>query len=286
MAEFLGPYTTLASFVLTNMLLAASMQIALSSGVFSVATVGFMSMGAYTSALLTQRLDAPFALALLGGVIAALLSTIFLVYPVHRLRGLHLAISTVAFVLVLQVAIRNLPDLTGGANGLYAIPLRTELWQLVVAVVGLGVLLHWMRNSRTGRALRAMREDETVAAAAGVSVGQYRNLAFLLSAALGGLAGGFSAHLLNAISPETFGFERLVQVLTMVVLGGIGSWSGAYLGATVLTLLPEVLRPLADWRDIFNGAVLILVVIYLPGGLVSLGGVVARTNEAHVSPER
>ncbi len=276
MLDILSPYATIASFALINMLLAASMQVALSSGVFSVATVGFMAIGAYVSTLLTQRLDAPFGLALLGGILAALASTVFLIYPVQRLRGLHLAISTVAFVLVLQVAVRNLPDLTGGANGLYGIPVRTELWQLLVSAAVLGLLLQSMRSSRTGRALRAMREDDTVAAATGVDIGRYRNLAFLLSAAIGGLAGAFSAHLLNVISPDVFGFERIVQVLSMVVLGGMGSWSGAYLGAAVLTLLPEVLRPLADWRDIANGAILILVVIYLPGGLASVGARVAQ----------
>lgn len=273
--DVFSPYQTVAQFVLMNALLAWSMQVALRFGVFSVATVAFAAIGGYASAILTVNYHAPLALALAGGAVAAVISTVILLYPVHRLRGLYLAISTLAMVIVLQVLVREL-KITGGALGLFGIPIETQFWELAVAVIVVAVLLAVLERSRTGRALRAIGEDEPAAIASGINVGYYRTLAFVLSAVLGSIAGGFNSHLNSFIGPDQFGLGTVVQILSMVVLGGLGRWPGAFLGALVLTSLPEVLRPLADWRDVINGAILVLVIVYLPGGLADLPSGVRR----------
>jgi branched-chain amino acid transport system permease protein len=277
------PYQTVAQFVLINALLASSMQVALRFGVFSVATVAFAAIGGYASAILTVNYHASLALALVGGALVAVLSTVILLYPVHRLRGLYLAISTLAMVIVLQVVVREL-KITGGALGLFGIPIETQFWQLLLAAVIVAVLLAVLERSRTGRALRAIGEDEAAATASGINVGFYRTLAFVLSAVLGGVAGGFNSHLNSFIGPDQFGLSEVVLILSMVVLGGLGRWPGAFVGALVLTALPEVLRPLAAWRDIINGAILVLVIVYLPGGIADLPSRLRRLWAGRIRP--
>jgi branched-chain amino acid transport system permease protein len=267
------PYQTLGTFIFLNALLAWSMQISLRYGVFSVATVAFQALGAYGSAIVTLKYHAAFPLALVAGCVCGGVAALLLLYPVHRLRGLYLAISTLAMVIVVQVALRALP-ITGGALGLFGIPLETQIWQLILAVVCVAILLAMLERSRTGRALAAVGEDEIAATASGVNVGRYRALAFMLSAVLGGLAGGFDAHLNSFIGPDSYGLPAVVVIISMVVLGGLGRWQGPLIGAILLTALPEILRPLAAWRDVVSGAVLVLVIVYLPRGLVDIREVI------------
>lgn len=252
-----------------NALLAWSMQIGLRYGVFSVGAIAFQALGAYAAALLTLRLKVPFPIALAGGCACAGLGAAVLLYPVHRLRGLYLAITTLALVIVVQTMLRAL-TITGASLGLFGIPLKTEFWHLLLAVLVVAVLLAMLERSRTGRALSAMGEDEVAATASGVNVGTYRSLAFVLSAVLAGLAGGFDAHLNSFIGPDSYGLPAVVAILSMVILGGLGRWQGPLLGAILMTLLPELLRPLAAWRDVISGAIIVLMIVYRPGGLIQL----------------
>jgi len=174
--------------------------------------------------------------------------------------------ATLAFGEVVRITLLNL-EITGGPEGLNGIPLVTEGWHiallLALTLYGLGRL----RRSKVGRAFEAIKEDEVAARLMGIAVDRYKLLAFVLGACIAGVAGALNAHFTYFISPREYGFENAVDILTLTVLGGTSSLVGPLLGATVLTLLPEVLRFLHDFRSLVNGAVLVLVVLFLPKGI-------------------
>lgn len=267
----LGAYTSLAIFILLNMLLAASVQVVFASGVFSIGSIAFAAIGAYASADLTKLYHVPLGPAMLvAAVICMLIAPVFLL-PIQRLKGMYLALATLAFVLVIQVLALNATPLTGGAAGLFAIPLVTTLPVVFLATVAGGYLLYMTQASRTGRALRTMRFDPQLAAAFGIDVLRYRLLVLELSAVLGAVSGAFTAHYLSFISPDLFGFDAVTASLAAAIFGGLESWAGAYIGAGVLTLLPQFLLGLAGWSDLVDGALIVGVMVFQPGGL--LGGI-------------
>jgi branched-chain amino acid transport system permease protein len=186
--------------------------------------------------------------------------------PTLRLSGVYLAMATLAFGEVSRVVILNL-DITGGPEGLNGIPLVTEGWHIVLVLAVVGYGLARLRRSRVGRAFEAIKEDEVAARLMGINVDRHKLFAFTLGAGLAGLAGALNAHYTFFISPREYGFENAVDILTMTVLGGISSLVGPVLGATILTLLPELLRFLHDYRLAVNGIILVLVVLFLPTGL-------------------
>jgi branched-chain amino acid transport system permease protein len=171
---------------------------------------------------------------------------------------------------LVQVAVTvtlNWEDLTRGALGINGIPKAATTGWLLLIVAIVVALLHTIGRYGIGRAMDVIREDETVAVSLGISVSHYQRLAMILSGLLAGLAGGLQACNSYAISPEEFGFGMLVTGLAMAVLGGRTSVWGALVGATVLTLLPELFRPFADYRNVLQGALLMLIIIYLPNGI-------------------
>jgi branched-chain amino acid transport system permease protein len=174
--------------------------------------------------------------------------------------------ATLAFGEVVRITLLNL-DITGGPEGLNGIPLETEGWHiaglLALAIYGLTRL----RRSKVGRAFEAIKEDEVAARLMGIDVDRYKLLAFVLGGFIAGVAGALNAHFTFFISPREYGFENAVDILTMTVLGGISSLIGPVLGSTILTLLPELLRFLHDYRLTVNGVILVLVVLFLPTGL-------------------
>ena len=188
---------------------------------------------------------------------------------VFRLRGVYLAIATLAFGEVIRVVILAIPA-TGKGQGLVGIPAKTEVWQIYLALAVVTYLLARLRLSTVGRAWSAIREDEVAAASQGIAVRRYKLLAFVIGALIAGLAGGLSAHFNFALQPDEFGFARAVQILVFAVVGGIPNVLGPLLGALLFTGLPEILRGLQEYRDIFQGALLVLVIVYLPRGLVTL----------------
>ena len=265
-SDFWSIYSTLIFTVGVHMLLALSIWLTLSCGLLSLANAAFMGIGAYTSALLTLQLGWPFPAVLLAGGIAPTLIALIIGVPVLRLSGVYLAMATLAFGEVVRITLLNL-DITGGPEGLNGIPLLTEWWHiallLVLAVYGLARL----RRSKVGRAFEAIKEDEVAARLMGINVDRYKLLAFVLGAFIAGIAGALNAHFTFFIRPREYGFGYAVDFLTMTVLGGTASLIGPMLGATLLTLLPELLRFLHDFRSLVNGAVLVLVVLFLPRGL-------------------
>lgn len=265
--DFLWTYQNLVVALGVNGLLALSMYAVLAAGQLSLGQAGFMGLGAYASALLTLNLGWPFWLVLPLSCLVPMAFALAVGGPTLRLSGVYLAIATIGLGEVLRAIYLNVEAL-GGALGLSGIPQQAPLW-LIHAALALALLAFWrIGRSGVGRAMEAMRQDETAALAMGVNVRRYRLAALTASAGLAGLAGALSAHATDFIGPNDYGFEPAVSILSFALLGGIGSPFGPVLGAWVLTLLPELLRGLADVRLVLNGLVIVAAVLFLPGGLL------------------
>jgi branched-chain amino acid transport system permease protein len=275
--DFLLTYESLVGFIGLNGLLALSVYATLSCGQLSLANAGFMAIGAYTASLLTLNAGWPFAAALLAAAFVPAVAAVPLGLPVLRLRGVFLAIATIGFGEVVRLAFVNW-DYTNGALGLVAIPQKTRLWMVYLAL-GVGVFVFArLRGSRVGYALEAIREDEVVARTLGIDSTRYKLSMFVLGAAIAGLAGGLEAHFTFMVAPSGYSFTRAVDMLVYAVVGGMAVYYGPVVGAAFLTLLPELLRALGPLvgispgplRLFVNGLILLLVILFLPNGLVSL----------------
>jgi branched-chain amino acid transport system permease protein len=250
-------------------------------GQVSLGHAAFYGLGAYASALTTMHWQVPFLLALL---LAALVGAVFglgLGIPTLRLKDDYLAIVTLGFGVIIDIVLLNL-DITGGPDGLAGIPsprfwgvnFRNKIYFLILVAVLVGVTLLLIRrlvNSRHGRALKAIRDHEITARVMGINAAAYKIAIFTLSAGLAGMAGSLYAHYITFINPESFGLHTSILILTMVVLGGMGSILGSVLGACTLTILPELLRRFADYQDLIYGLLLIVLLIWRPQGILGAG---------------
>ena len=268
--SFWATYKTLVLSVGTNVLLALSIYLTLSCGLLTVANAAFMAIGAYSSALLTMHTGTPFLLALIVGSSLSAVVAIVIGRPTLRLSGVYLAMATLAFGEVVRIFILNTEDFTGGALGLNGIPQLASWFSVAVTVVGSLYVLLRFAGSRLGRTMAAIRQDEIATEVMGINVRAYKLFAFVMGAALAGLAGGLNAHFTFFISPNEYGFDRGVEILAMGVLGGTGSPWGAVLGGALITLLPELLRGLGHYRPLINGIILIVVILYSPKGIWDL----------------
>jgi branched-chain amino acid transport system permease protein len=284
MADLLLAYQSLFAFVGINALLALSVYATLCCGQLSLANAGFMAIGAYTAALITLHAPAvPFVAVVAAAALAPALVAVPLGLPVLRLRGVFLAIATVGFGEVVRLFFVNW-DYANGAMGLVAIPQRTGLWTISLAVLAALFVLGRLRGSRFGYALEAIREDETAARTMGIYATGHKLAMLVLGAAIAGLAGALEAHFTFMVAPNGFGFGRVVEMLVQAVVGGTVAFYGPVVGAAFLTLLPEVLREAGarlglapgPFRLLLNGAILLGVILYLPNGLVSLPAVIRR----------
>ena len=275
--EFLAAYSTTIAIIGINMLLALSVWVTLYAGQLTLGNAAFMAIGAYVSALLGRHLGTSFPIALAVGALSAAALAVPLGLTVFRLRGVYLAIATLAFGEVVRVVLLATP-ITGKGQGLNGIPPTTELWHIYVSVLVVAYVLWRTQGSTVGRAWAAIREDELAAASQGIAVRRYKLAAFVVGALVAAWAGGLSAHVTFSIDPSDFAFTKAVQILVFAVVGGVPNVLGPLLGAALLTSLPELLRPLKDARDVFQGLVLLVVIIYLPRGLVTLGQL-RRTRE-------
>jgi len=266
LADFWATYSTLVFTVGIHALLALSLWLTLSCGLLSLANAAFMGIGAYTAALLTLHLHWPFPAVLAAGAVAPAVVALVIGAPTLRLSGVYLAMATLAFGEMTRILILNL-DITGGPEGLNGIPLATAWWHIALILAGAGYALARLRRSRLGRAFEAIREDEVAARLMGIHVEGHKLAAFTLGAILAGLAGALNAHFTFFISPREYGFENAVDILTMTILGGTSSLIGPVLGASILALLPELMRFLHAYRLAVNGLILIVVVLFLPTGL-------------------
>lgn len=210
-----------------------------------------------------------FVLGLLFGGVCAAVCGLVIGIPALRLKGDYLAIITLGFAEIIRVVMLNIDnvlgfELTGGAKGLTGIPKYTSFLDTFVVVAIVIFLIHTFMKSRHGRAVLAIRDNEIAAEASGVNTTYYKTLAFVVSAFF---AGGLYAGCIGVMAPAKFGFMKSVEILVMVVLGGMGSMLGSVVSATVLTILPEALRAFSDYRMLAYSIVLILVMIFRPQGL-------------------
>ena len=267
--DFLWTYQNLVHAMGINALLALSMYVVLAVGQLSLGQAAFMGLGAYSSALMTLQLKLPFYAVLPLSVAVPVAFALAVGVPTLRLSGVYLAIATIGLGEVLRAVYLNV-DVFGGALGLSGIPERAATW-MIYGLLGLAVLALWLvGRSGIGRAMEAMREDETAAQVMGVPVRRYKMGALLASAVLAGVAGCLSAHVSSFIGPNEYGFEPAVTILSYVLLGGIGTPFAPVLGAWVLTLLPELLRGFSDIRLVLNGVIIVLAVLFLPNGLLAI----------------
>lgn len=255
-----------------NIILAASLNVTVGClGQITIGHAGFMSVGAYTAALFSKTailsgVPGYIVALILGGVVAGIIGVIIGI-PALRLNGDYLAIITLAFGEIIRVLIEYF-DFTGGPQGLRGIPKFNNLhfiyWIMVFSVI----LMYSVMTSRHGRAVLAIREDEIASAASGINTTYYKTFAFTLSAIFAGIAGGIYAHNLGILGAKQFDYNYSINILVMVVLGGMGSFTGSILAAIVLTLLPELLREFADYRMILYSLILIFMMIFRPKGLL------------------
>ncbi|MBI3928370.1 MAG: branched-chain amino acid ABC transporter permease [Armatimonadetes bacterium] len=229
-------------FIGINIILAVGLNLINGyAGQFSLGHAGFMAIGGYTSAYLTVHYGMLFPLAMVVGGLAAAASGVLVGLPTLRLRGDYLAIATLGFGEIVRVFFLNL-DATGGARGLPGIPaLTTFFWVYLAALLSVVIVLNLIQSSH-GRAVVAVREDELAAEVMGISTTYYKMTAFIVGAFLAGVAGCLFGHYLQILHPNKFNFILSIEVVVMVVLGGMGSTTGAVLAAALLTILPELLR--------------------------------------------
>jgi branched-chain amino acid transport system permease protein len=231
----------------------------------------FMAVGAYTSAIFTTRLGITsihgFLLALIVGGLAAALAGFIIGVPALRLRGDYIAIVTLGFGLIVVSILNNLEVITGGPLGL-RVPRLTTLTIAYFVMVAVVAMLVALVRSRHGRAMIAIREDEIAAEASGIPTTFYKILGFVIAAFFAGVAGGLFSHNVRFITPDAFTFTQSIEYLIIVVLGGMGSFTGSILAAIVLTILPEALRVFEDYRMLTYSVLLIAMMIFRPKGLM------------------
>jgi branched-chain amino acid transport system permease protein len=295
MLGFLDTYGFLIVSMLLGALLGLSVYLPLMTGQLSLASPGFYALGGYIAAILSTQVfpstgDFPLPLLLVEMGLAAIASAVLAIalgIPVLRLRGIYLAIATIAFVEILRVLSLNL-ELTGGAVGIFGIPqpFKTQigyLWIVLPLLVATMVFLYRLERTQTGRIMRSIREDELAAGTMGINATYYKVLAFTMGAVLAGVVGAVGAHFLNTWNARQGTFDASIIYLAFVLSGGSRTFVGPVVGGMVLTALPEVLRAIAsipglpDWlaqflrdgRLIIFGLLIVLGSVFYPQGLIT-----------------
>jgi branched-chain amino acid transport system permease protein len=281
-----GYLVTILITVIVYAILAHSLNIITGhAGQISLGHSAFFGIGAYTSALLYTEAGLPFWVsvplaAVIAGIVGALLGI-----PCLRVRDDFLAITTMGIVFVVEAVFLYIPFF-GGAMGIGGINLpqwfgremsKSEYFLLILIVFVLLLLLdRRLGRSWIGLAWSSIREDEQAAEAMGVDVVRFKVMAFVLGSSIAGLAGGFYAHFLTFIMPQNFGFGQSIVILCMVVFGGIGTRWGPILGAIILGVLPEISRPIMEYRTLVYGVLLLAMMRFQPGGLLGEESILPR----------
>ncbi len=288
----LNPYfTRILVLAEINIILAVSLNLINGfAGQFSLGHAGFMAIGGYVSAytavhagpgilaVLGASPEAPgpvhsflvLCVGLIAGALVAAGTGLLIGIPTLRLKGDYLAIATLGFGEIIRVVIQN-TEAVGGARGFINIPTYAGFFAVTLFVI-LTLAVHWnLVHSRHGRALLSLREDEIAAEAMGIPTTRYKVLVFAIGAGFAGVGGSLFAHYNGGLNPGTFTFIKSIEVVIMVVLGGMGSITGSVLAALILTALPEVLRPVKDYRMVIYSLLLIVLMITRPQGIFGLG---------------
>ncbi|HEY8362109.1 MAG TPA: branched-chain amino acid ABC transporter permease [Tissierellaceae bacterium] len=250
-----------------NIILAVSLNLITGiTGQFSLGHAAFMSIGAYTSAILTAKFNLPFILALFISGFAASLAGIMIGLPTLRLKGDYLAIATLGFGEIVKVIATN-TDYIGGAIGFNDIPRYTNWTWVYISVTATVILVKRFVNSYHGRACRAVKEDEIAAESVGINTTFYKALAFAIGAFYAGVAGSLYANYFYFIKPDSFGFMKSIDILITVVFGGIGNIIGSIIGAVSLSIISLSLQDIAELRMVIYSVVLYLIMIYRNNGM-------------------
>lgn len=251
-----------------NIILAVSLNLITGfTGQFSLGHAAFMSVGAYTSAIMTAKLGYSFIPSLLASAIIASLVGLLIGIPTLRLKGDYLAIATLGFSEIIRIIFLNIEYL-GGASGLNDIPQYTTWTWIYVMVIITVIAIKNFVNSYAGRACIAIREDEIAAEAMGINTTFYKVLAFIIGAFFAGIAGALYANYFYFIKPNNFGFMKSVDILVIVVFGGMGSIAGSILGAIVLSIISLSLQSIPELRMVIYAIILFLIMVYRPEGLL------------------
>lgn len=289
----------LGNMWLISVILIASLNLLLGyGGQISLSHAAFFGLGAYVSGVLAAKYGVSPWLGIVLATVATSLVAFVIGWPSLRLEGHYLAMATVGFNAILTVLFTQLWSLTGGPNGLLNVPsfslgryeLDTGMRFFYLGWLCAGLVLLLILNlihSRMGRALRGLASKPIAAQCAGVDVHRYKVLVFVISAAMASVAGTLYVHHLNFASPETFDVQASVMLLVMVAIGGTGTFWGPLLGALLMVLLPEVLRAVEDLEILIYGIALIVVLMFLPRGLVgAIEWLVARPAARRRSQSR
>lgn len=241
------------------------------TGQLTMGHAAFMSIGAYGSAIMTQKFNMPYGVSLLVGILAAAVLAAAIGYPILRLKGDYLAICTLGFGEIVKVVIQNI-DYVGGARGMTSIPVKTSLMTIFFCVALCFAIIKNLIHSSRGRAIMSVREDDIAAEAMGINPTKYKMISFILGSAMAGLAGGLYAHFNTFIDPVTFNYAKSFDFITYVVLGGMGSVSGTVVGTSILVFLPESLRGLSEVfkenRMLIYAVMLVALMIFRPNGIL------------------
>lgn len=266
--DIIGPFWELNLVLIgINIILATSLNLINGfTGQFSIGHAGFMAVGAYVSAVLSVKFELPFILAILGSAASAGLLGFMIGLPTLRLKGDYLAIATLGLGEIIRICILNI-QYVGGASGFMGIPRYTNFaWVFALTVVTLFVIKNLI-NSTHGRACIAIRENEIAAESMGVDTTRYKVMAFTIGAFFAGVAGALFSHYFYIAHPASFTFMKSFDILTIVVLGGLGSLTGSVTAAVLLTFVSAALAGYPEWRMVIYSLMLIILMIYRPQGL-------------------
>ncbi|SDE77959.1 hypothetical protein SPACI_057190 [Sporomusa acidovorans DSM 3132] len=268
MADIIGPFWLLNIVLIgINIILVVSLNLINGfTGQFSIGHAGFMAIGAYFSAVLTVKFQLPFLVAIAGAAFAAGALGFAIGLPTLRLNGDYLAIATLGLGEIIRICILNI-QYVGGASGFMGIPRYTDFTWIFAFVVFTVFVIKNFIDSTHGRACISVRENEIAAEAMGVDTTKYKVLAFTIGAAFAGVAGSLFSHYFYIAHPASFTFMKSFDILTMVVLGGLGSITGSITAAFLLTFVSAALASYPEWRMIIYSLLLIILMLYRPQGL-------------------
>ncbi|WP_277630905.1 branched-chain amino acid ABC transporter permease [Atopococcus tabaci] len=257
--------------ILINVILAVGLNLIIGySGQFSLGHAGFMAIGAYAAGIVTKQIPnyGGLLVGMLSGMVIAGLVALIVGIPTLRLKGDYLAIATLGVAEIIRVAILNMGGLTNGAAGLSGIPYLSTWFIAFLAAVFVIILIANYTRSSVGRATISVREDDIAAESLGINTTRYKTVAFVLGAVTASLAGSLHATYFSVINPDQFTFMRSIDILIIVVFGGIGSLTGSVIAAAVLGVLNVFLQPFGSLRMILYALALIFIMIFKPSGLL------------------
>ena len=266
--DIIGPFWELNLVLIgINIILASSLNLINGfTGQFSIGHAGFMAVGAYVSAVLSVKFELPFILAILGSAASAGLLGFMIGLPTLRLKGDYLAIATLGLGEIIRICILNI-QYVGGASGFMGIPRYTNFaWVFALTIVTLFVIKNLI-NSTHGRACIAIRENEIAAESMGVDTTRYKVMAFTIGAFFAGVAGALFSHYFYIAHPASFTFMKSFDILTIVVLGGLGSLTGSVTAAILLTFVSAALAGYPEWRMVIYSIALIVLMLNRPQGI-------------------